>query len=659
MLDGSAKRTFNSGPGGPAGATTAAALTDVVAAIKAVLQQPDLPSARIALGLAIGTNVQGWDSDLDAIAAQGTAAFGRSLLAGGDAATVRTLLVLGSAAVLAAGLPGGAATLDGSTGKLLAAQIPDALLGALRYQGGWNASTNTPALPTPATANKGFYYIVTVAGSTSQPGPSGAITDWQLGDWAVSDGTYWEKVDSSDQVISVAGLQGAITATALKVALAIASTDITDATTLGKALLTAASAAAALSSLGAVAASAPGGTVKANLLGSTANVTDATFTQLLDAIYGAGAARGAILVRGASTWGGLALGASGNTLQSNGTDLVFAAASPGAGAVRNDTAQNPSAAAIAYALANVGALFEPQGRLTLTSGVPVLGPATQVSGAALIVYTPYRGDLALVGAGLTTSPVPVVFAEVSQALSDATKSPAAAAAASVYDLFAWMDGSTFRVTRGPAWSAGASAGSNTARGAGAGSTELVRVSGVLVNKNAITNGPAAGYGVHVGTIMTDASGATVSMTFGGSASGGSAAVLGVWNAYNRRRVRTESIDTSSSWSYGGSARMANNSASQRVTFVQGVSEEPIEAKYTCLITVGGNSGYISLGLDAAPTMVGAYGFAQNGTTGEPTAFAELSALGAHYLQAYEQTGGIAATFIGGAGNNRLAAGLMM
>ncbi|WP_267426365.1 hypothetical protein [Methylobacterium sp. GC_Met_2] len=59
---------------------------------------------------------------------------------------------------------------------------------------------------------------------------------------------------------------------------------------------------------------------------------------ILDTAFGS--TRGTVAVRGASGWAALGLGGSGTTLQSNGTDLVFAAASPGAGAVRYDAAQN-------------------------------------------------------------------------------------------------------------------------------------------------------------------------------------------------------------------------------------------------------------------------------------------------------------------------------
>jgi hypothetical protein len=78
-------------------------------------------------------------------------------------------------------------------------------LGALSYQGTWNASTNTPTL-TSSVGVKGYYYVVSVAGSTNLDG----VTDWQIGDWAVYNGTAWQKVDNTDSVTSVNGYTGAV-----------------------------------------------------------------------------------------------------------------------------------------------------------------------------------------------------------------------------------------------------------------------------------------------------------------------------------------------------------------------------------------------------------------------------------------------------------------
>jgi len=82
------------------------------------------------------------------------------------------------------------------------------LIGGSIYQGTWNASTNTPSLSS-GVGTKGYYYIVNVAGSTNLDG----ITDWNVGDWAIYDGTAWQQVDNTDAVVSVNGFTGAVSLT--------------------------------------------------------------------------------------------------------------------------------------------------------------------------------------------------------------------------------------------------------------------------------------------------------------------------------------------------------------------------------------------------------------------------------------------------------------
>ena len=66
-------------------------------------------------------------------------------------------------------------------------------IGALNYQGTWDASTNNPTL-TSSVGTKGDYYVVSVAGSTNLNGE----TLWGVGDWAVFNGSIWQKVDGGD-----------------------------------------------------------------------------------------------------------------------------------------------------------------------------------------------------------------------------------------------------------------------------------------------------------------------------------------------------------------------------------------------------------------------------------------------------------------------------
>ena len=80
-----------------------------------------------------------------------------------------------------------------------------AIQGGLNYRGTWNASTNTPTLAS-STGTSNYYYVVSVSGSTNLNG----ITDWVAGDWAIYNGTAWQKIDQTNSVTSVAGRTGAV-----------------------------------------------------------------------------------------------------------------------------------------------------------------------------------------------------------------------------------------------------------------------------------------------------------------------------------------------------------------------------------------------------------------------------------------------------------------
>jgi hypothetical protein len=114
---------------------------------------------------------------------------------------------LGTASTKDAGAANGVATLDAG-GKVPVSELPAAVLGALSYQGTWDASTNSPTL-TSSVGTKGYYYVVSVAGNTNLNG----ITDWLVGDWAVFNGSIWQKVDNTETVTSVNGQVGAVVLT--------------------------------------------------------------------------------------------------------------------------------------------------------------------------------------------------------------------------------------------------------------------------------------------------------------------------------------------------------------------------------------------------------------------------------------------------------------
>ena len=75
-----------------------------------------------------------------------------------------------------------------------------AAMGSTSYQGTWDASTNTPTLASSAGTN-GYYYVVSVAGTTSLNG----ISDWSVGDWAIYNGNVsaWQKVEGGATTMTV------------------------------------------------------------------------------------------------------------------------------------------------------------------------------------------------------------------------------------------------------------------------------------------------------------------------------------------------------------------------------------------------------------------------------------------------------------------------
>jgi len=85
-------------------------------------------------------------------------------------------------------------------------------IGAVTYKGTWDANANSPAL-TSSVGTQGDYYVVNVAGTTNLNG----ITDWQIGDWAIFNGSVWQKVDNTDAVTSVNGQVGTVVLTAANV----------------------------------------------------------------------------------------------------------------------------------------------------------------------------------------------------------------------------------------------------------------------------------------------------------------------------------------------------------------------------------------------------------------------------------------------------------
>lgn len=290
---------------------------------------------------------------------------------------------------------------------------------------------------------------------------------------------------------------------------------------------------------------------------------------------------------------------------------------------------------VASGTLNVNATISPQGRITLASAIPVM--TSTLTNQVNVFFTPYAGNLVPIYDG--TNFIPTAFAEVAQGTGDATKSPAAAAASSVYDIFCWIDtGPTNRCTRGPAWT------NTTTRSAG---TALVRVNGILLNNASITNGPAASRGTYVGTVATNG-GAGIDYIFGASASGGTAGYFGVWNAYNRVNVASVVTDSGATYNAGSATtRQARGSVGNQISFVVGLSEDSASATYAneiTLTTIVGSLNNTYIGYDSITVASGQRGVAYNPTAASfvvsafPT-YSVTPAIGVHFFAALESGDG--------------------
>jgi hypothetical protein len=102
------------------------------------------------------------------------------------------------------GQANGIATLDAG-GKVPVTQLPNSVM---EFQGAWNASTNSPTLA-DGTGNQGDVYRVSVAGTQNLGSGSQAF---DVGDFAIYNGSIWQWSGGSDAVMSVFGRQGTVTA---------------------------------------------------------------------------------------------------------------------------------------------------------------------------------------------------------------------------------------------------------------------------------------------------------------------------------------------------------------------------------------------------------------------------------------------------------------
>ncbi len=135
----------------------------------------------------------------DVVAKNGTSAEAHIADAAKHLTADQTAKITGAVQSAALGAASGVATLD-ENGKLTSAQLPDVVLGGMTYVGAFDPTTGQDSkgstLPTPAKANKGWYWVASAAGSFTPTGNSKAL-DIAVGDWVVSNGTTYDEVDNT------------------------------------------------------------------------------------------------------------------------------------------------------------------------------------------------------------------------------------------------------------------------------------------------------------------------------------------------------------------------------------------------------------------------------------------------------------------------------
>ncbi len=105
--------------------------------------------------------------------------------------------------IISKGNANGLASLD-SGGKVPIGQLPSSIM---QYLGMWNPVTNTPTLA-DGVGDTGDVYKTSTSGTIDLG--SGVIT-WGTGDYAIYNGSLWEKSDATDAVSSVDGRIGLVT----------------------------------------------------------------------------------------------------------------------------------------------------------------------------------------------------------------------------------------------------------------------------------------------------------------------------------------------------------------------------------------------------------------------------------------------------------------
>jgi hypothetical protein len=122
------------------------------------------------------------------------------------------------------------------------------------------------------------------------------------------------------------------------------------------------------------------------------------------------------------------------------------------------------------------------------------------------------------------------------------------------------------------------------------------------NASGNTASVSANQATYLGTLYATANGQTGVALKPAAASGGTANIIGLFNAYNRVSATALCRDSTSSWTYATATwRAANGNNNNRISWVDGLQQVNIKATYDAAVAYGANGNQFNVGVNLNST----------------------------------------------------------
>lgn len=308
--------------------------------------------------------------------------------------------------------------------------------------------------------------------------------------------------------------------------------------------------------------------------------------------------------------------------------------------------------------------IEPGGRLTLVSATPVQ-LSDQVA-KSTIFYCADIHDWLPIWNG-TSWQAYTLDTQLSIALDSNAANTGYQQAAHAFDLFAFVNSGVVTLATGPAWT-------NLTTRANA----ISLLNGLWTNTASITLkidatgstfSVAANQATYLGTMYATANGQTGIALNPAAASGGSANIIGLYNAYNQVPAIARSRDSATSYTYATNTwRAANNNANNSISWIDGLGNVFISSSYKCAAANATAADFFEIGINLNSTSATPDTFAymisgtatladDHKTAGSFSVF--YPTLGFNFIQAMENNSAVTTTYNPVAGVQCLTAELVI